>query len=560
MFLSVLSLGVALLLAGCAMKAPVEKPSAAAHVLDVFPTSAFEKSSGGRCTISSTYLPSGSLWAEGLDERQVFQVELKHEQDKDDSFALRVGKGGQIYSLRGVFGESVPPSYGSGHLDSPWNDEVWQFVTVCSKYNGLDSLLHAGKLPDDVAARLKDSPYRLTYFIHNSGVYFKGEQAVRSLYCPQLAESVAAGGRTYRTLNWGLVPQVRTVHRAPILYYTQVRDAGDGVIELTWVIHNFSTREDIVFDHLNAPWGGTRATSLPVHYVSSPANELLSRETVFAKNLDGAIDVRKTGGWSLACVTEADDSPALALVYGRDRHLEEEQKKSREGVEYCQYSASVIRNFRAHYPQLYESQWKDWRTRPPNSFRNYDVIEMIPRLRLKPGKSIWYRSFLVVNRKDRAIELAKKLVDQVDYGLIEFNPANTPRLPVFVRNGRVTATGRKPAFELFAHPVPGTQPLFLIENAETDREVITTDPYIFVAKEPLDFGIPKEHPASDYFRHAQGYSMDKHNSRWQRLLGYAYVTKPDAGNFVRLSERLDPAIFPKPDAYHFDLWVKSEKP
>jgi hypothetical protein len=425
-------------------------------------------------------------------------------------------------------------------------------VAVCSKYNGLDSLLHAGKLPDEVAARLKNSPYHLTYFIHNSGVYFKGEQAVRSLYCPQLAEAVADGGRTYRTLNWGLVPQMRTVHRSPILYYTQVRDVGDGVIELTWVVHNFSTREDVVFDYLNAPWGGTRATSLPVHFVSSPSGELLPRETFFASKYDGAIDVRKTGGWSLASVSDSADSPALALVFGRDKHLESKLQKDRAGTTNCQFAPSLFRDFRAGGP-MYQHQWKDWQTRPANSFRNYDVIEVIPKLRLKPGKSIWYRSFLVVNRKDRASELAQSLVDKVDYGLAEFDPATTPRLPVVMRGG-------KPAFELFAYPVPGTQPLFLIENAATGREVVTTDPYLFVAKEPLDFGIPKEHPAADYFRHVQGYAMDKHNSRWRRLLGYAYVAKPATGNFAPLSERLDSTTFPQTDAYHLDLWVQSEKP
>jgi hypothetical protein len=534
--------------------------ASAAQVLDIFPVSAFDKSGAGRCEISSAYSPSDSLWTPGLDEREVFQVELKHEQDKDCSFALRVGKGGQVYSLRGAFGESVPPSWRpSDDKKSPWNDEVWQFVAVCTKYNGLAALQQAGKLPDAAVAQLRNSPYALSYFIHNSGAYIPGTSSLSSLYCPQLAAAIAGGGRAYRTLNWGLVPQVRTIHRSPILYYTQVRDAGDGVIELTWVVHNFSAREDMVFDYLNAPWGGTRMTSLPVHYVSSPAGELLSREALFTKNYDGAVDVRKTGGWNLACVSEAEDSPSLALVYGRDKHLEEESGKSHAGVERCQFAPSLFRDFRAGEP-MYRNQWKDWQTRQPNSFRNYDVIEVIPKLRLKPGKSIWYRSFLIVNRKDRAVELAKSLVDKVDYGFIEFAPATTPRLPVFVRNGRVVASGDKPAFELFAHPVPGTQPLFLVENTETGREVITTDPYVFVAREPVRFDIPKEHPACDYFSHAQGYAMDRNHSRWKRLLGYAFVSKPATGHFTRLAERLDAGMVVQPDAYNLDVWVQSEKP
>ena len=108
-------------------------------LLDVFPPSVatVSKDTQGRTSISLDYTPSTSLWAEGLDEKQVFHAQIQHEQDENNSFTLRIGKGGQIYSLRGPFGESVPPSCtGKGPSRSPWNDEVWQFVTVCSRYNG----------------------------------------------------------------------------------------------------------------------------------------------------------------------------------------------------------------------------------------------------------------------------------------------------------------------------------------------------------------------------------------------------------------------------------------
>ena len=123
---------------------------AAEPLLDVFPPSVVDVPAAGRgqTTITRDDAPSGSVWAEGLDERQVFLAELAHRQGKDDSFALRVGQGGQIYSLRGAFGESVPPSWrDAGNHRSPWNDEVWQFVAVCTKYNGVDALKKAGAVP-----------------------------------------------------------------------------------------------------------------------------------------------------------------------------------------------------------------------------------------------------------------------------------------------------------------------------------------------------------------------------------------------------------------------------
>jgi len=523
------------------------------RILDVFPPSVARVPAArrGRTILSSAYSPSGSLWDKRLDERMVFQKEIRHQQDGGNSFALRVGKGGQIYSLRGPFGESVPPSWRSGADTSPWNDEVWQFVAVCTRYNGLRASLQAGKLPEGVAARFNSSPYKSTFFIHNSGAYIRGGASIRSLYCPLLASAATGDGRGYRTLSWGLIPQVRTVHRSPVLYYGQTRDVGDGVIELTWVVHNFSVRDDVVFDHLNAPWGGTRVSALPYRYISSPAGALRGRREVLKNTVVG---VRATGGWSLSCASEAPDSPALAFVFGRDKHLEEQLKKAADGKPHVQFRPSLYRDWRAG-EGMYRRAWKDWRTRPANSFRNYDVATVVPKLALAPGSSIWYRCFLVVHRRDKAVELAKSLVGDVDYGLATFDAAEAPMVPVSLPRGQ--AAGEGPAgFELLSRPVKGTMPVFLVEDTKTGRHAVTTDPYLFVPREKVDFGVPEGHPHHAYYGAAYGYSLDRNTCRWERLLGFGYVRKPTGGSFVRLSRRVGASLFPKADEHHLDLWVK----
>lgn len=524
--------------------------------LDVFPPSVAKASADGRgqTRISLAYAPSGSLWGEGLDETKVFLSEMDHQGGKDDSFTLRIGHGGQIYSLRGAFGESVPPS----SKGSPWNDEVWQFVSVCTKYNGVATLLRAGPVPAEVAERLKKSPYESTYFVHNAGAYIPGNAAITNLYCPLLGSEISKDGRTYRTLNWGLVPQVRTIHRSPILYYCQTRDVGDGVIEMTYVVHNFSVRDDIVFDHLNAPWGGTRLSSLPFHYLSTPDGGLISRKTMAEMGVQKGINVQKTGGWNLSSVSEAPDSPSLSLVFGRDIHLEAQAQKAKDGQPHMQFANSIYRDWDATGGGQYHFTFQDWQTRPEGSWRNYEVAVVIPKFRLAPGTTIWYRSYLVVNRRDRTIELAKSLVEKVDYGLLTFDPATTPKVPVYVRDGKVqdvAKAGETPSFELFSKPVSGTMPLFLIENTSTGQEMVTSDPYIFVKKEMLDFGVPPEHPLYDYYKDAVGYSVDQNNSKWKRLLGFGYVSKPAEGSFGKLSDVLGPALFAKVDKYNLDLWV-----
>jgi len=335
------------------------------QILDVFPptVAATEKSQRGNTSISLDYTPSTSLWAEGLDEKQVFHAQIQHDQNENNSFTLRIGKGGQVYSLRGPFGESVPPSCtGEGPSRSPWNDEVWQFVTVCSKYNGLTAIQRSGDVPESTLEAITALPYKSTFFIHNSGAYIPDSRTINNLYCPMLAASQTNDKRGYRSLTWGLVPQVRTIHRSPVLYYNQVRDIGNGIIELTWVVHNFSPRDDIVFDFLNAPWGGTRHTSLPCHAISSPDNTLKPRDAFFPDTKpDGTISLRKTGGWKIASASKDEDSASLALVFGRDKHLEEEQAKAERGEPYTQRGGGVLRDFLAHYPQLYTASGKTGR-------------------------------------------------------------------------------------------------------------------------------------------------------------------------------------------------------
>lgn len=732
----------ALLLGGCGTASETGADgSHASAMLDLFPPSVVKVPPGdqGETVLSSVYTPSGSLWARHLDEQAVFNMEMKHVQEAHNRYALRVGKGGQVYSLRGPFGEGIPPQ----GVGNPWNDEVWQFVAVCSRYNG------SAGMPEEAVERLRDSGYSGTYFIHNSGAYmpvlldsgvltlsldvmldaelpgqlgimlrdksradfallgvdsngvhFNGEQVagsfpgrwqrmelsfevggtnaatvalsvrgadghlstvtrpsrtthigslfmlvlsagaespgmmyldnlvvkravggnveypvqmdferempldivgadrekgayvrltdkqaasgkrslamrdapglehgwqpmmrvfpkttrIKSFYCPLLADDAPVDGRTYRMLNWGIIPQLKTIHRSPILYYVQTRDLGNGIIEVTYVVHNFSTRDDIVFDHLNAPWGGTRMSSLPFHYLSSPDGELRDRAWMTSKNARGknvadAMDVRSTGGWNLSSSGESPDSPSLALVFGRDKHLEAENAKRAAGKPYCQFSPSIYRHM------IGQPLPEDWRTRPENSWRNYEVAVVIPKFRLAPGTTIWYRIYLVVNRRERAIELAKSLVDKVDYGLLTFDPAITPKVPVFIRDGEVVEQDDAPAFELYARPIPGTMPLLLVENATNGLQVITTDPYIFVPQEKLDLGVPEGRPELDYYREAVGYSMDEHNSRWIRLLGYGFVDEPAGSAHSPLSSVTDRKMFPTPTHFHLDLWV-----
>ena len=114
---------------------------------------------------SDTYTNSGSIWTvDSFPESVVFHNRMSYQNsiNPNSSYDIRIGKGGQLYSFRGTFGESVPPqwvnpnwvqpSYGGGHSYAPWVDEVWQLVSV-------DGSIH--------------NPPDSSYFIHQAGVYLK---------------------------------------------------------------------------------------------------------------------------------------------------------------------------------------------------------------------------------------------------------------------------------------------------------------------------------------------------------------------------------------------------
>ena len=182
---------------------------------------------------------------------------------------------------------------------------------------------------------------------------------------------------------------------------------------------------------------------------------------------------------------------------------------------------------------------------------------MIPNLTLRPGESIWYRSFLVVNRRKEAAAIAQSLVDDVDYGLVQFSITDTPRIPIYLVDDRVVDAappGTPPTLYLFSKPIPGSHPVFLLEDTQTGHEIISTDLYRFVPSEPLNLNIPKEHPASEYYNNAHGYSLDKNHCRWKQLLGFGLIAKPDGKESQLLSTVLPDNVFPPPDTNHLDLW------
>ncbi len=69
----------------------------------------------------------GAPWSN--HEQHVFNAQMSHTDpnSSDRSWKMRIGTGGNIYSLVGPMGETVAPQK---RADSPWIDEVWHSVGV----------------------------------------------------------------------------------------------------------------------------------------------------------------------------------------------------------------------------------------------------------------------------------------------------------------------------------------------------------------------------------------------------------------------------------------------
>eukprot|EP00049_Salpingoeca_infusionum_P014892 m.285198 g.285198 ORF g.285198 m.285198 type:complete len:826 (+) comp15770_c0_seq2:113-2590(+) len=173
-------------------------------------------------------------------EDQVFLAEVSHEDPNSNrSWTLRVAKGSNVYSFVGAYGEAMPPQY---HDQAPWIDEVWQLVAVNSALN---------------------KPPETPYFIHQAGAYQRDPPITDvPFFSPNVAKHCADGACSF--VSWGTQAHVPTAFKSFALYGTRYRDCGNGILEVTYVMHNTAPTSDTTssWTYLNVPWGGVRTSTL----------------------------------------------------------------------------------------------------------------------------------------------------------------------------------------------------------------------------------------------------------------------------------------------------------
>jgi len=174
------------------------------------------------------------------EETDMFQTEMVHTAGQGESaqsnWKIRIASGGNIYSYNGALGEVMPPNIKDGMY---MVDEVWQSVAVNTTLNDFPTA---------------------PWFIHQAGVYQKEDQTSEKPYwsSPSIAKWCSASLRECRFAGWGQQAHVPTKYTSRALYFNRYRDCGDGIMQFTSLVHNFS--DETRFNYMSLPWFGVRNT------------------------------------------------------------------------------------------------------------------------------------------------------------------------------------------------------------------------------------------------------------------------------------------------------------
>jgi len=464
----------------------------------------------GTTSFTTEYSPSGSYWLDptDADEEHVYLAKLQHEASTDEnSWELRIGQGGQIYSFKSTYGEGIPPQSKEA---STWNDEVWQPVSVSALNNR------------DFTSRF--------YFIHGAGAYnFDGIE--KTWYSPLMASYYDEQEKAYYVSNWGSQAHVPSLYKSEILYTTKYKEIGEGILEVTYIIQNFG-EETMV--HINAPWGGVRASSLRGKFVGLPDGSIEISNGSTAGEVDTR-DIDETGGYVIWSENTTEESaPSLGMVFGNELKKDE-------------LSSHGLRNVFFRLGQVGGDA----------NPRDYTLFTVISQINIEQGESFFYRTYYINGTREFVQGKSNLLAPYSDYGFIETSPEETTRAMISTTDvGEALSKG----ISLFTSFNEDMLPLFLMRNTATGEEYVSPDLYYNAVTAPLENPYDESHEDYELFQDREVYRLHLSEVEYVRLLGYAY-TKDLSSNpsFTLLDDLiLDESKIVLTEEYKNKIWVKKQ--
>ena len=321
----------------------------------------------------------------------------------------------------------------------------------------------------------------------------------KPLSSPMLGFRFDATNATFSTVVW---PQSSYVHQdrtlsSELLVQQHVRDAGDGVVEITHVWTNYGTE---TFDTLYAPWAGLTKTLLANYAQSEPSGSYKWVTPVVSSS--NVVPLKETNGWVGFCSTIGSNSPGLGVVFGKSA------SKTPAGV----VQFGTVNN------------------------NDLTTLKALPTVTLGPGQTFFSRFYLVIGLLPQIQAHGNQLAaGHVDWGTLSFAPAETESVD--------PCTDSEPqgfaqcGFYSLARPVPGAWPILLMRNLQTGKAFVSTTPYA-LSQTP----------------------DDGTTTRYLAFLGWgirAVGDAPPASGYMKLGSYLTaPDLYPDP-AKGRDVWVRT---
>ena len=357
----------------------------------------------------------------GYDEATVFKLELKHR-----DYALRIGKGGQLYSIVTPIGE-ICPLQNCWHA---WIDDTWLLTTY--QYD-LKSTGNA--------------------FIHQCGVYphFDAEfQQGKLNWTPIVAEKWDAENNAYSSVSWGYISTGPSQNRADVLMYHKTRDLGNGAFEVVYMAYNYNSSypaEKAEYTTDFGPWGGVRTSKLPVHMISKADGTLES----YAGGKITYRNSNETDGWAISTAVANDkNSYSLGYVFGKIKP---------EGTNWKAYSTCTTK-------------------------RDFTVQAVTFRQPIPPGRLFYCRFYFSLGKYNDVVNRCKAMESKTTGGFLDYEQSRATKIPLYLKQQGsqtvIAEQGDIPAFYVFAEPVMNSKPLYLIRNTKTGQLHATCDPYMIM--------------------------------------------------------------------------------
>jgi len=404
-------------------------------------------------TASREYDSSKSEWAQPYTDAVIMDGKLSSINSTTGlNWDLRVGKGGQIYSLRtDTLNETIPPQFRDGSPPdsyfSPWNDDCWILTAV------------------DTTKTI----WSTNNFTHSCGVYLEDPILKHPFSSPRFATEINPADRSYTIMNWNQPSgrEYQQDRRSDVFNIIKYKDLGEGVIEMTSGQYNYGVAD---MPWLNMPWGGFRVTSLPHGFRRFDGDYIGITGLWGGKAIPTVFNIAtETDGWAVYSQTTSGNDESMAFVFGQDRRYEEASNRPHI--------------FRAGYAG-------GTNTIPPGStetnWRNYFVTTLVRRHTLRQGHGVWSRCYFVFGSDFADIEdkiQSRNLVTDATIELMDYTEENTDLISYgFTGTNesfviRPTTRESDIDFYLYKSPVTKSFPIYLLTKSDGTPPYLSWDPY-----------------------------------------------------------------------------------